>query len=189
MPLPIVLYDACVLYSAPLRDLLMHLAMTDLYQAKWTNEIHNEWIRNVLANRPDLKPSQLKRTRQLMDQCVQDCLIDGYEHLINQLRLPDPHDHHVLAAAIYSSSSIILTYNLKDFPEKILSKYQIIAQHPDKFIAQLLSIEPYTICSAIKRLRLTLKNPPLTVKSYLEILEKQALPNTIKKLQILSRLL
>ena len=48
------LYDACVLYSAPLRDLLMHLALTDLYRAKWTDMIHEEWIRNVLANRPDL---------------------------------------------------------------------------------------------------------------------------------------
>lgn len=47
-------YDACVLYPAPLRDLLMHLALSDLFRAKWTNEIHDEWIRNVLKDRPDL---------------------------------------------------------------------------------------------------------------------------------------
>jgi hypothetical protein len=56
----IVVYDACVLYPAPLRDLLMHLAMTGLYQAKWTDEIHDEWIRNVLADRSDLKRTQLE---------------------------------------------------------------------------------------------------------------------------------
>jgi hypothetical protein len=34
------LYDACVLYPAPLRDLLMQLALTDLYRAKWSDIIH-----------------------------------------------------------------------------------------------------------------------------------------------------
>jgi hypothetical protein len=51
-----VVYDACVLYPAPLRDLLMQVAVTDLYRAKWTDVIHDEWTRNVLRDRPDLKP-------------------------------------------------------------------------------------------------------------------------------------
>lgn len=66
------LYDANVLYPAPLRDLLMHLAMTGLFRAKWTNEIHEEWIRNVLENRPDLTRNQLERTRDLMNEHVLD---------------------------------------------------------------------------------------------------------------------
>ncbi len=60
------IYDACVLYPAPLRDLLMHLALTDLFRAKWTDAIHDEWIRSVLENRPDLTREQLERTRALM---------------------------------------------------------------------------------------------------------------------------
>lgn len=185
----IVLYDACVLYPAPLRDLLMHLAMTGLYQAKWTNEIHDEWIRNVLANRPDLKQSQLERTRELMNKHILDCLIEGYEHLIPSLKLPDPNDRHVLAAAIHSSASIILTYNLKDFPAKSLNAYNIDAQHPDKFLSQLIDLGPDVVCSAIKRLRATLKNPPTSINKYLTILENQSLPNTVKKLELLSNLL
>lgn len=62
-----VVYDACVLYPAPLRDLLMHLAMTGLFRAKWTNHIHDEWITSLLRDRPDLTLAQLTRTRQLMD--------------------------------------------------------------------------------------------------------------------------
>jgi hypothetical protein len=46
-------YDACVLYPAPLRDLLMELALTDLFRARWSEKIHQEWIRSVLKNRPD----------------------------------------------------------------------------------------------------------------------------------------
>ncbi len=61
------LLDACVIYPAPLRDLLMYLAVNNVYQARWTDAIHDEWIRNVLANRPDLRREQLERTRNLMN--------------------------------------------------------------------------------------------------------------------------
>ena len=43
-----VIYDANVLYPAPLRDFLMRLALTDLFRARWTEEIHDEWIRNLI---------------------------------------------------------------------------------------------------------------------------------------------
>ncbi len=52
-----VVYDACVLYPAPLRDLLMRLALTDLYRARWTDMIHAEWTRDILKQRPDLRPA------------------------------------------------------------------------------------------------------------------------------------
>lgn len=65
-----VLYDACVLYPASLRDLLMHLAIMDLYRAKWTNEIHDEWINGVLSNRSDLDRKCLERTRDKMNMNV-----------------------------------------------------------------------------------------------------------------------
>jgi hypothetical protein len=49
-----VVFDACVLYPAPPRDFLLRLATTGLFAAKWTEQIHAEWIRNVLRERPDL---------------------------------------------------------------------------------------------------------------------------------------
>jgi hypothetical protein len=70
-----VIYDACVLYPAPLRDFLMRLALIDLYRARWTDMIHDEWMRNVLKQRPDLKLEHLERTRALMNAHVRDCLI------------------------------------------------------------------------------------------------------------------
>jgi predicted nucleic acid-binding protein len=179
----IALYDSCVLYPAPLRDLLMHLALTDLYRAKWTNEIHDEWIRNVLTNRPDLKKSQLERTRELMNSNVRDCLVGGYEKLIPALSLPDPDDRHVLAAAIRSSASVIVTYNLKDFPTKSIKEFGIEAQHPDVFLNHLIDLSPHVVCGAIQRLRLSLKNPPKSTEEYLEILKKQSLVQVVKKLK------
>lgn len=178
----IALYDACVLYPAPLRDLLMHLALTDLYRAKWTNTIHDEWIRNVLADRPDLTKKQLERTRDLMNSNVRDCLVEGYEKLIPALSLPDPNDKHVLAAAIRSSSSVIVTYNLKDFPSKNIREYGIEAQHPDIFILHLIDLNLDVVCSAVRRLRLGLQKPSMNAEKYLSILNKHSLPGTVKKL-------
>ena len=122
-----VLFDANVLYPAPLRDLLVQLATTGLFRARWTAAIHNEWMRNVLKNRPDLKKEQLERTKALMDSSIPDCLIDGYEWMIPSLELPDPEDCHVLAAAVKGRVDSIVTYNIKDFPAEILSKS---TQHP-----------------------------------------------------------
>lgn len=178
-----VVYDACVLYPAPLRDLLMHLALTDLYRAKWTEEIHEEWIRNILANRQDLTRAQLERTRALMDNSVLDCLVTGYEFLIPALQLPDGDDHHILAAAIRSQSSVIITFNLKDFPARELEKYDIEALHPDEFISDLIDLNPARVLAAVARHRQSLKNPPKNAQEYLDTLLQQGLPETVGQLR------
>lgn len=95
----VVIYDACVLYPAPLRDLLMRLATTGLFAARWTSLIHDEWTRSLLSRRPELA-DKLSRTVELMNQAVPDALVTGHEPLIEGLTLPDPDDRHVLAAAI-----------------------------------------------------------------------------------------
>ena len=69
-----------------------------------------------------------------MDANVRDAKIEGYEYLISNLSLPDENDRHVLAAAIHASADAIVTFNLKDFPEEELQKYNIEAIHPDDFI-------------------------------------------------------
>ncbi|MFT4641948.1 MAG: hypothetical protein ACI8T1_005292 [Verrucomicrobiales bacterium] len=97
---PIVVPDACVLYPAGLRRLMMWLAVHNVIRPKWTVEIHDEWMRNVLKDQPDLTRENLERTRRLMDAHAGDCLVSGYEKHISALSLPDPNDRHVLAAAI-----------------------------------------------------------------------------------------
>jgi predicted nucleic acid-binding protein len=120
----------------------MHLALTDLFRAKWSQTIHEEWIRNVLAQRPDLKRSQLERTKKLMDMHVRDCVVEQFEDRIDKLYLPDPNDRHVLAAAIHANADFIVTFNGRDFPQSEISKYGIQAIHPDAFIMQLFQLAP-----------------------------------------------
>jgi len=176
------LYDACVLYSASLRDFFMYLAMTDTFYARWTDQIHDEWTRHVLANRPDLKKEKLERTRNLMNWHIRDCLVTGYEPLIAKLDLPDPDDRHVLAAAIRGGASVIVTFNLADFPTNRLAPYGIVARHPDDFVTHILGLFPNAVCLAAKRHRENLFNPPKTVAEYLDSLARQQLPQTVARL-------
>jgi predicted nucleic acid-binding protein len=110
------LLDANVLYPAPVRDILIQLAVTDIFHAKWTADIHEEWIRSLLRDQPQRDRAVLERTRDLMDKAVDDCLVTGYRALIPSLDLPDPDDRHVLAAAIAGRCDVIVTQNLRDFP-------------------------------------------------------------------------
>ncbi len=177
------LYDACVLYPAPIRDVLMHLALSDLYRARWTNQIHEEWIRSVLANRPDLTRAQLERTRDLMNAHARDALVENFEDLIPSLSLPDPDDRHVLAAAVRGRADVIVTYNLKDFPETAVAPLGIEVQHPDEFLPHVLGLAPGVVLAALQRLRQSLKNPPIDIDTYLARLEQHELPTFVAQLR------
>ncbi|MBX3216621.1 MAG: PIN domain-containing protein [Labilithrix sp.] len=130
----VVLYDACVLYPAPLRDLLIRLANTGIVRARWSEAILDECFRNIQEQRPDLKPEALQRTRELMKKAVANCMVTGFESLIEGITLPDPDDRHVLAAAIRVGAQAIVTFNLRDFPKETLSQYEVEAQPPDDFV-------------------------------------------------------
>ena len=170
-----VVYDACVLYPAPLRDLLMRLALTDLYRARWSDQIHEEWINAMLRNRPDLSKAQLERTRSLMNAHLRDALVDGHQSLIPALELPDPDDRHVLAAAIKCGADLIITFNLDDFPEHVLASYGLGACHPDLFLVDQLNLDAERVCMAMRQHRASLRNPPKSVEQYLVTLEEQGL--------------
>lgn len=99
------LYDANVLHPPGLRDLLIRLGQTGLFRARWTEQILDEMVRSILRRRRDLVEQRLERTRQLMCEAVSDCLVTGYESLIDGLTLPDPDDRHVLATRLVGSAS------------------------------------------------------------------------------------
>jgi predicted nucleic acid-binding protein len=125
----IVVYDANVLYGNTQRDLMLRIALTGLVQAKWTDEILDEAMEAIARNRPDIDPARLARTRQLMVDAVPDCIVRGYEPLMEGLRMSDPDDRHVLAAAIKSGAQVIVTAD-KGFAEEDLTPWKIEAKDP-----------------------------------------------------------
>ncbi len=142
-----------------LRDFFVELALTEIVEARWTDEIHSEWMRNVLENRPDITLDRLTRTQNLMDFYVKNSLVTDYEEIIPQLELPDEKDRHVLAAAIKSNAKFIITFNLRDFPSNNLRAYNIQAMHPDSFLRELLKTDDRKSLSSCR------KTAPKTQKS------------------------
>jgi predicted nucleic acid-binding protein len=178
-------YDACVLYPASLRDLLIRLAQTGLFRARWTNEILDECFRNIAAKRPEVKLEALERTRDLMNRAIRDVLIDGYQTLISGLDLPDPGDRHVLAAAIRCGAEVIVTINLRDFPADELEPYQIEAQHPDEFVLNLIDLDPIAVANVVREQSEALKNPPLSIADVLASLESAGVVQSVARLRSL----
>lgn len=185
----VVVYDACVLYPAPLRDFLIRLATTGLFAARWSDQIHTEWMRNVQFKRPDLNSAQLERTRNLMNQAVPDCLVSGHERLISALHLPDPDDRHVLAAAIVAHAQMIVTFNLRDFPPANLNPFGIEAIHPDRFIECQMDLREAAVIQAARDQRQSLKKPARTVDEFLDTLAAQGLPASADRLREFQKLI
>jgi len=181
--------DANVLYPAPVRDVFVQLATTDIYRARWSANIHVEWIEALLRQEPQRDRTALERTRDLMNDAVRDCLITGYEDLIPALTLPDPADRHVLAAAIVGRCDVIVTRNQKHFPTKTLAPYGIETQDPDEFLCMHLDLAPGHFCTAIHNVRNRLQHPPYAVDRYLDILTNQGLVATAAELQQFKHLL
>jgi predicted nucleic acid-binding protein len=183
------LLDANVLYPAPVRDIFIQLAVTDIYHAKWSAAIHDEWMRSLLRDKPRLDRAMLERTRDLMDRAVRDCLVTRYEALIPALTLPDPDDRHILAAAIAGRCDVIVTQNLRDFPAEALAPYGLEAQHPDDFLSNQLNLAPGLFCEVIRKVRARLKNPPFTAEQYLGVLTQNGLVATASDLAQFSSLI
>lgn len=181
----VVLYDACVLFPAPLRDILLRIAVTGIVRARWTERILDECFRNISEQRPDLKPNALTRTRKLMNEAVPDCLVEGFEDLIDGLQLPDSNDRHVLAAAIRTGAQAIVTFNLRDFPGGQLAPFGVEAIHPDDFVVDLIDLAPGVVTNVVAEQAAALRNPPRTIAEMLDTLRDQGLPQAVAKLRAL----
>jgi predicted nucleic acid-binding protein len=161
----------------------MELAVADLYRAKWSDAVHEEWIGAVLLDRSDLTREELERTRDLMNAYARDALVTDFEQLIDVLELPDPDDRHVLAAAIKGRADLIVTVNLRDFPAEKLDPWGIEAQHPDDFLTHQFHLSQPLFLRAVKTVRLRLKNPPKSVEDYLDTLRAQGLLATVNAIE------
>lgn len=157
-----VVYDANVLYPNVLRDVLIRLGQSGLVHARWTDQILDEVFRNLAQNRSDIEASTLTRLRKLMNDAIPDCLITGYESLIPALTLPDKDDRHVVAAAIRAGAQVVVTANLRHFPEEELGKFGIEAMHPDEFVMDLFNLDGVRVHQAISATAAAWSNPPGT---------------------------
>lgn len=119
---------------------------------------------------------------QAMCEAIPDCMVTGYESLIDCLMLPDAGDRHVLAAAIVGHADAIVTNNVKHFPLEVLAQHDVDLQTPDQFIVNQLTLHPPRAIKALREMRLRWKNPKYTPEGLVELFELRGMPLTAVRL-------
>ncbi len=183
MPSIVAVLDACVLFPATMRDVLMQLAAHGLFEAKWSAQIHAEWMKAIREARPDIPVADVEAIRAAMDDSVPQAMVFEYEDLVSGLSLPDPGDRHVLAAAMRAGASVIVTLNLRHFPEAVLAPLGVRAQHPDLFLKSVLAAAPDLVVDALAEMRQRWKRPPFASERFLDVLRDRGLPETAAALR------
>jgi predicted nucleic acid-binding protein len=177
---PIILFDANVFFGVRLRSLMLFLAETGLFLARWTEKINDEWIRNI--HRKQAIPLEtLEQLRVLVNRSVPDCLVTDFEAIEASLELPDPNDRHVLAAALKAQADLIITFNGKDFPEAVLDPLGLRASHPDEFLMTMLDSAPTIFAQAVQRDFSHYNAPPFTSAQYVSALHRAGVVKTANR--------
>ncbi|MCC6888922.1 MAG: PIN domain-containing protein [Hyphomicrobiales bacterium] len=171
----VAVFDACILYPFHLRNVVVQAAVDRLVEARWTDAIHDEWIRNLAAGAPAIPAERLQTTRRLMNEVLPTAMVSGYENHMPAVNLPDPNDRHVVAAGIAASASVILTWNLRHFPAKELKKFGLRKETPDAFLSDLYDRVPDLMIGSLANARQNLTKTGTSATDFIDILRHQQL--------------
>jgi hypothetical protein len=178
----VAVYDACVLYPFHLRNLLVQCAADRLICARWSDTIHGEWMRNLVANTPTLPLDALKRTRDLMNSVLPDANVSNYEQYIDAIELPDPDDRHVVAAGIAARASLIVTWNIRDFPARELARHGLRKQTPDALLMDLYARASDVVVAGTANARRNLTKSSISAVEFVKMIDNQKLHRFAKAL-------
>jgi predicted nucleic acid-binding protein len=175
--------DTNVIYPINIRDLLFWFASYDLFTPKWSRHIFSEWEK--VMKRKGIPDEEIKKRLSKAQLAFPDALVHNYEVLINALELPDEKDRHILAAAIKTNANIIVTNNIKDFPEEYLASFGLAAKTADDFITDTIDLNTDLALEAFKALVLNRTNPDLDEFEILNRFRKNGLNGSANYLHAL----
>lgn len=170
------LLDTCVLYPQYLSDTLLTQAYEGAFRPLWSRGILEE-LGQILARETQMTEEQIAHRLDRMRTAFPDAEIEGYEYLVDGMT-NDEKDHHVLAAAVRGNVEVLVTFNLKDFPESALKSFDISAVHPDDFLLDQLDLHPGIVLGCLEDQvnRYTRINGPMTVSELPRPLERTGVP-------------
>jgi predicted nucleic acid-binding protein len=179
VPFPAFL-DTCVLYPAYLADTLLRLAEASAYRPLWSADVLAELRRNLIER--GIPPDRVDRRIALMTRSFPDALVTGYGSLVDGMA-NDPKDRHVLAAAVRANAEVLVTFNIKDFPEPALKPYDIVAVHPDEFLLDQLDLYPGLTMAVLRQQAASYRREPTSVPGVLVLLERTGVPRFAAELR------
>ena len=184
-----VFVDACALAGALKRNLLLTLAEAEFFRLRWSVPVLEvqRAIEGILAGKgAEDAVERASRARAAMEKAFADAMVDEFDTFLPLCDgLPDPGDAHVLAAAMKTRATRIVTDNLKDFPEAILAKAGIEPRATDAFIADTIELDPGRAGAAIRRMRERFQRPEKTPDLLLLDMEAAGLVETVDVLTAL----
>lgn len=175
--------DTNVIYPIEIRDLLFWFASYDLFTPKWSRQIFSEW--ESVMQRKGIEEDEIDKRISMAQRAFPDALVENYETLIDSLELPDENDRHVLAAAIKTNANVIVTNNIKDFPEDYLSKFGLTAKTANDFLTDTIDLNNELAVEAFRALVLNRTNPNLDEYEVLDRLRENGLIDTANYLHAL----
>jgi len=128
--------------------------------------------------------ARAQRARQRMEEAFEEATVVDFEQFLDACRgLPDENDTHVLAAALKTQASVIVTENIKDFPDNILHPLNLDARTADDFIADTISLHQGRAVASIKLMRERLKRPAKDAETLLLDMDAEGLAETVNELK------
>lgn len=175
--------DTNVVYPVIIRDILFWFAYYDLYTPKWSGHIFNEWKKVMLEK--GVSEQESNKRIEKANAAFPDALVQNYQGLIDHIELPDVDDRHVLAAAIKTNANLIVTNNIKHFPEAYLQSYGLAAKTADDFLTDIIDLNQEQAVAAFKEMVLNKKNPKQDNFEVLNQLRNAGLIDTANYLHVL----
>ena len=169
-------FDTCTLYGATLNDLILWVAEGGAFRPLWSEGVMSELKKSLVedGNDQDLIENRLDQMRAVFP----DAMVDGYQARIDGMTC-DPKDRHILDAAVRANAEVLVTFNVKHFPDSSVEGYEIEIVHPDDFLLDQLDLYPKLVVDSLVRLTTLYRAPPVTMDELLEMLIRSGVPNFV----------
>lgn len=165
-----------MLFPQYLSDTLLTQADARTFRPLWSRGVLDE-LQGVLIRETSMTPEQVTHRLDRMRRAFPDAEVVGYEHLVSGMT-NDEKDRHVLAAAVRGSAEVLVTFNIRDFPDPALKQFDIRVVTPDDFLLDQLDLYPAVVLNCLHEQvhRYARIKGPVTVAELLRPLQRAGVP-------------
>jgi predicted nucleic acid-binding protein len=148
-------------------DVVLSLAHARLLTPKWSAHVLEE----VKRNRPEgVAAERIDARFARMNEVFPAAMTSGYEGLMPQMQADDK-DRHVLAAAVHSRATVLVTENVKDFRPPPVGRDAIRVERTSDFLIRVLAESPDRVIAALESMVKRNRREPRTIP---ELIDKMA---------------